>query len=365
MDRPSPSSSTVGLAERPCSPSADRRVNRRLLDTLAAFGLDGVAPDPAVDRFASPDQLRAALDASHANSEGLLAALPIDDPYGTRERVARRDVIVSGLEGGEIRLHVYTPRGPAEPRPAVVYFHGGGMTIVTADNRATQAWCREVAGRGLVAVGVDFRSAHVGGPNPFPAGLDDCVAAVRWLHAHRGELGVSHLVLQGESGGANLALAVALRANREGWVDEIAGVYAMAPYISGGYAWPHERKRAELPSLLEFDGYFLNCAEMALFVDCYDATGEHAEDPLAWPYFATEDDARGLPPHVIAVDELDPLRDEGVAYLRTLQDAGVSVVGRVNLGLTHAAESIFRNGAADAFDATVGDIHRFATSLRT
>jgi len=63
------------------------------------------------------------------------------------------------------------------------------------------------------------------------------------------------------------------------------------------------------------------------------------------------------------VDELDPLRDEGVAYYRKLVRAGVPVVGRTNLGLTHAAEMIFRQAVSDVYLATVGDIKRFADTL--
>jgi acetyl esterase len=346
------------------SPATDGRTGPRLRATLAAFGLDNLVAGPPVDRFGPVTQVHAVLDEAHAANEMLIGVLPIGDPYGTRERVTRRDVVISGPDGNEIKLHVHTPNAVTKPLPAVVYLHGGGMTIISADNRATSAWCYELAGRGTVAVGVDFRNAHVGGPNPFPAGLDDCVAAVRWLDANREDLGISHLILEGESGGANLVLAVALVANREGWGDRIAGVYAVAPYISGAYGWPAERKLAELPSLVELDGYFMTCAQMALYVDSYDPTGRNAQNPLAWPYFASRQDLAGLPPHVITVDELDPLRDEGVAYFRMLQDAGVRVVGRVNLGLTHAAGQIFRDGASDHFDAAVGDIYRFAMSVR-
>ena len=92
-------------------------------------------------------------------------------------------------------------------------------------------------------------------------------------------------------------------------------------------------------------------------------TDENAENPLAWPYFATEAELAGLPPHVISVNELDPLRDEGMAYYRKLIAAGVPVVGRVNLGLTHGAELIFRQAVPEDYFATVQDIKRFADSL--
>ena len=78
---------------------------------------------------------------------------------------------------------------------------------------------------------------------------------------------------------------------------------------------------------------------------------------------ASNTDVDGLPPHVITVNELDPLRDEGIAYFRTLQRAGVRVTGKVNLGLTHAADMSFRQAVPDAYKAAVRDIRGFAQSL--
>ena len=209
---------------------------------------------------------------------------------------------------------------------------------------------------GLVA-GREIRSL------PFPAGLDDCSRALDWVHDHRDELGITSIVLQGESGGANLVLATTLKAKREGRLEHIDGVYATVPYISGGYGWDRDRKLRELPSMVENDGHFLDCGMMDLLASVYDPTGENAENPLAWPYFATEADVQGLPPHVIAVNELDPLRDEGIAYFRLLQRAGVPVVGRVNLGVTHGADMAFRVAIPEAYQAAVRDIRGFAGSL--
>ncbi|MCU1612744.1 MAG: uncharacterized protein JWO98_284 [Frankiales bacterium] len=150
-----------------------------------------------------------------------------------------------------------------------------------------------------------FRNAWTpDGPDPFPAGLNDRSSALDWVHEHRDELGITRIVLQG--------------------------------YINGGYGWDRERKLRELPSMVRNDGHYLDCSMMDMLVAVYHPTGENAENPLAWPYFATVADVDGLPPQVIAVDELDPLRDEGVAYFRLLQHPGVPVVGRVPRLSTHA-----------------------------
>ncbi len=74
----------------------------------------------------------------------------------------------------------------------------------------------------------------------------------------------------------------------------------------------------ELPSLTENDGYFLSCQLLALFGSVYDPGGENATDATCWAGVATDAELTGLPPHVISVNELDPLRDEGLVYYRRL-----------------------------------------------
>jgi acetyl esterase/lipase len=70
----------------------------------------------------------------------------------------------------------------------------------------------------------------------------------------------------------------------------------------------------------------------------------------------------GLPPHVISVNEVDPLRDEGVAYYRKLLAAGVAATGRTVLGTRHAGDLMLRAAIPDTYAATVHDLHRFATT---
>jgi acetyl esterase/lipase len=100
---------------------------------------------------------------------------------------------------------------------------------------------------------------------------------------------------------------------------------------------------------------------MGVMAEVYDPGAANARNPLAWPYFATDDDLRGLPPHVISVCELDPLRDEGLAYHRKLLAAGVDSTGRMVLGVVHAGDIIFRGALPDVYAATVEDVHRFAS----
>ena len=83
----------------------------------------------------------------------------------------------------------------------------------------------------------------------------------------------------------------------------------------------------------------------------------------AYNYYIVAQYVAGLPPTYLTVNELDPLRDEGIAYYRRLQAAGVQATGRVNLGLTHGADSIFKTAVGDVYDSTVADISRFAKSV--
>jgi acetyl esterase len=352
------------LADPDVELRTDPRLHPGLRAALAAFGLDGRAVPPPFDRSAPAEAIAQFVGESHAGFEALYAAMPADWPGEVRAEVEYRRETARGVDGNEIALHVFRPAGVDGPLPCTVYIHGGGMTILDAHNAVHRRWSEDLAVTGMVVVTVGFRNAWTPeGANPFPAGLNDCTSALEWIHEHRDELGITRIVLQGESGGANLVLATTLKAKREGWLDRIDGVYAMVPYISGGYGWDRERKLRELPSMVENDGHYINCQMMDMLVAVYDPTGENAGNPLAWPYFATEADVEGLPPHVISVNELDPLRDEGIAYFRLLQRAGVPVVGRVNLGLTHAADMSFRQALPEAYKAVVRDIRGFADTL--
>jgi acetyl esterase/lipase len=242
----------------------------------------------------------------------------------------------------------------------VLHIHGGGMVILEAANEGYARWRDELAATGLVVVGVEFRNGGGKlGPHPFPAGLNDCSSALQWVNDNKARLGISKVVVSGESGGGNLTLATTLKAKRDGQIGFIDGVYAQCPYISGLYG----RRTPELPSLWENDEYFLDCAQMAVMVKVYDPASEHGENPLAWPYHATPSDLAGLPPHVISVNQLDPLRDEGLAYFRKLLDAGVSAISRTVNGTSHAADCIFRDALPDVYLATIRDIKGFADSL--
>jgi acetyl esterase/lipase len=339
----------------------DPRCDPRMIAALAPFGLDGAGAPPPLDGRAPREALLEFCAAAEAGFEavfaGLLAGLP-EVPGLTRTTRT-----IDGPDGNEITLYISRPEGADGVLPGVLHIHGGGMVILSAAGPAYARFRDEVAATGVCVVGVEYRNgAGVFGPHPFPAGLDDCTAALEWVHGHREELGISTVTIAGESGGANLSLATTLKAKRDGRLSMIDGVYAMVPYISGAYGWSEEDRLRELPSLVENDGYFIGCAITDVMVSVYDPDRSHSRDPLCWPYWADRADLEGLPPHVISVNEVDPLRDEGLAYYRKLLAAGVDVTGRTVLGLCHGGDLMFRAAIPDMYAATVNDVSRFASS---
>jgi acetyl esterase/lipase len=161
------------------------------------------------------------------------------------------------------------------------------------------------------------------------------------------------------SGGGNLSLAVCLKAKKDGKLEQIDGIYALCPYISN--AWSQKIK--ELPSLYENDDYFINCSMLDTLASAYDPERKNDNNPLCWPYCAKDEDLQGLPPHVISVNQLDPLRDEGLKYYQMLMAAGVSVHSRTVNGTSHAGDFIFRKALPEVYATTICGIKGFADSL--
>ena len=244
--------------------------------------------------------------------------------------------VTSQPDGNSINIHYIRPDN-GETLPCVYYIHGGGMQFMSCYDGNYQAWGRIIAAQGLAVAMVDFRNAvlpsSVPEVAPYPAGLNDCVSGLKWVHAHAGELNIdnSRLIVAGESGGGNLTLATGMKLLKEGDIGLISGLYALCPYIAGRWPLP------ENPSSMENNGILLdlhnNNGAMGYGIEALEA-----EDALAWPGFASEDDVAGLPPTVISVNECDPLLDEGINFYRLLLRAGVPARCRQVMGTVHGTE---------------------------
>jgi len=342
----------------------DPRANLKLAGVFKMMRMDGSQPNPLANKSADYLASEAFMEISDDGNKKLYDMLPNDLPEdATEPSVDYQKVSYPSFDRVERTLHVFRPTAISGPIPAVIYIHGGAMVVSETSSKVYMRWCRSIAVHGVVAIAVDFRNAHTKeGHNPFPIGLNDCAAALRFIHANKSRFGISHITLQGESGGGNLSLATALKAKREGFLDEIAGIYACVPYISNAYGWSDERKIRELPSLYECDGYLLTSQGMAGMGKYY--SPNDPTDPLAWPYYASPVDWEGMPPVVLSMDELDPLRDEGLALYKTMLSADIDVTAQVNLGVPHAASLIFRQLMPEVHNKATREIAAFAKSVR-
>ena len=334
----------------------DPRADPRLVEIMVALGMDTAGEAPPV-AFDSPiEAIREYCAAAEAGFEGLFEALAESLPE--IPDIERTTQTITGSDGNEITLHIHRPAITVGDVPAVLHIHGGGMAILSTAGPIYARWRDGLAATGMVAIGVEFRnSTGALGSHRFPAGLNDCVSALNWLYESKADLGVDKIVLSGESGGGNLSLATALKAKQLGRLNQIDGVYAQCPYISNAYHTIPD----SLTSLVENDGYFIRCDMLSVLAAAYD--GPDSADAFAWPSNANAQQLGDLPPHIISVNEMDPLRDEGLIYAKQLSAAGVTADTRIVLGTTHAADVVFQGPLADITEATQLDIKRFADGL--
>jgi acetyl esterase len=266
----------------------------------------------------------------------------------------------SAPDGNTIKVQFIRPQS-SEPLPCVYYIHGGGMQIMSCFDGMYKAWGRMIAAQGVAVAMVDFRNCLVASSAPevapFPAGLNDCVSGVKWLHDNAESLGIDagRIVVAGEGGGGNLTLATGLKLKQDGDIGLIRGLYALCPYIAG--IWPQER----FPSSIENNGLLLdlhnNRGGLAYGIEALEK-----QDPLAWPSFAKEDDVAGLVPTFISVNECDPLRDEGIEFYRLLLRAGVPARCRQAMGTIHGTE-IFAISCPEISRETASSIAQFCREV--
>jgi acetyl esterase len=252
---------------------------------------------------------------------------------------------VRDAEAGGVPARLYVPHDAATPGPLVVYFHGGGHVLGDVDSH--DAMCRWLARESRIRLlSVDYRLAP---EHPFPAAVDDAVAAFRYATANAAELGAdpARVAVGGDSAGGNLAaMAAQLTAS-----DDRPPAYQLLIYPVCDYS--RERPSYELFAT----GFFLTRAEMRWYRNHYLPDGEAALDPRASPLL--RDDLSGLPPAYVATAGFDPLRDEGEDYARALRDAGVPVTLRRYAGWVHGFANVIGLG-----DRVSGPMHEIAAALR-
>ena len=345
------------LGDKNLTVNDDERINQSLLQAMIKIGLDGVPPAPTLSHNAEKKKVQEYVNGLEPRYRGVFNNLfsSVELPSG----LINETKIIKGDDGNKVKLYITKPVNSSGDMPGIIHLHGGGMAIQTADDSNYVYWRHKLASTGLIVVGVEFRNtAGELGNHSFPAGLNDCVSALKWVYGNKKELGISKIIISGESGGGNLSIATALKAKQDGIVDYIDGVYSQCPFISNLYG----KETNEFESLIENNTYFLRSDMLSLVASIYD--GPDSRNPIAWPYHADKLLLEGLPPHKITVNELDPLRDEGLAFVEKLTEAGVRAEGKIIKGTVHAAENIFPLDIPEIHFQAIQDIKNFSYGLK-
>ncbi|CAB4927844.1 unannotated protein [freshwater metagenome] len=223
---------------------------------------------------------------------------------------------------GPIPARVYRPTS-AGPHATLVFLHGGGFAL--GDVASYDGQVRAIThGADAVVVSVDYRLAP---EHPFPAAVEDAVAATTWVGEHLAELGgrEDRLAVGGDSAGGNLSAVVA-QARRDAGLA-LAAQLLIYPVTDPATTYPSHTENGE--------GYFLTAADMRWFEQAYAGEQDIAAGLADVRAAPATGDLQGLAPAVVATAGFDPLRDDGDAYAAALAKAGVEVRHLENPSLIH------------------------------
>jgi acetyl esterase len=270
--------------------------------------------DPELAAMAEAIPVEAITDVAAAREMMGTLIAPLNAAVDTTGlRISDREI--PGPEGAPaVAVRVYAPEGdaPAAGRPALLDIHGGGFMV--GDVEMEHAFATAVAATlGAVVVVVDYRLAP---EHPFPAGLEDCYAALRWMHADAVALGIDpqRVAVGGQSAGGGLTAATTLLARDRGG-PPVCFQFLGIPELD------HRLDTTSMRTFVDTPMWHRANAEVSWRHYLGPDVGEVS--PYASPALA--DDLRGLPPAYVTTMEFDPLRDEGIAYALRLMEAGVSV----------------------------------------
>jgi acetyl esterase/lipase len=273
---------------------------------------------------------------------GPLMAFP---PPPDREDVAKEDRRVPGPAGApDVAVRIYRPRAGAGPRGCVFEIHGGGFLLGSI--AMMDPWCQVVAAAlDAVVVSVEYRLAP---EHPFPAGVEDCYAALCWTAKHAAELGVdpARIALAGQSAGGGLAAATALLARDRGFPALCFQLLEI----------PELDDRLDTPSMLAFQDTPLWNRPNAVWSWKHYLGPDHRGETSPYAAPARAKDLAGLPPAYVSTMEFDPLRDEGILYALRLLQAGVPVELHSYPGTFHGSDllptaAVSQRNAREVIDA--------------
>jgi acetyl esterase len=231
---------------------------------------------------------------------------------------------VIDVEGTELTLHIVKPAGVATKLPVFMFFHGGGWVL--GDYPTHERLVRDlVVESGAMAVFPEYtRSPEA----QYPTAIHQAYAATQWVSEHGGDIGADgrKLAVVGNSVGGNMAAVVSLMAKDKG-----------GPRITfQALLWPVTDAHFDTASYRDLsEGYFLTRNMMIWFWDNYTKDAAQRRETYASPLQAPTDSLQGLPPALVQTAHSDVLRDEGEAYARKLNEAGVDVIAVRYNGLIH------------------------------
>jgi acetyl esterase/lipase len=279
---------------------------------MLAPELRGIGDTWPSGQFATLDANSCAV-ARSAHDE-LVRSLPVaeDDRVGWEDTQIR-----TAGAGHEIPVRIYLPRAPRSARPALVYYHGGAFAMgrPLSEHARTLRIAAEV---GAIVVSVDYRLAP---EDPFPAGFDDCYAALLWTREHADRLGADPglIAVGGASAGGCLAAAVALAArDRNG--PTLACQFLICPVLDDRLQTESMRRMTQVPVFNSADA-----ERMWSFYLGPDHRSEGSEPTSSYAAPARALDLRGLPPAYVMTAQYDPLRDEAIEFAMRCLASGVTV----------------------------------------
>lgn len=303
--------------------------------------------------YVRPD-MQAFLDALAAMNGPKITEMTLEEArasyvrlHGIADRPAHDLAVIRDLTcpgpAGDIPLRLYDARASRDAGSIITFFHGGGYVI--GDLETHNSLCSEIATlMDLPLVAVDYRRAPEA---PFPAAIEDCEAAARWIASSPETLGrsVTGIITIGDSAGGNATIVVG---------QLLAAHPANVPVVLQVPLFPLASDAMGSASLDHFaEGYVLTRAAVEFFDAMY---APDRTDPRAMPILG---DHSAAPPTVLVTAGLDPIRDSGRDYAKALIDAGRSFVYLEAYGLTHSFTNL--RGAVPSAQA---DLERIIAAMK-
>lgn len=296
-----------------------------LLDPeLAIFASNDNPLVNALKAMETPPEDSVALQSERERINAIFS-MAMADP--SKFEVSREEVLIPGNAGPDVRCLLYVPSDKSSHKPGYLHMHGGGFLFGRPEMSDLMNF-RCAHSLGAVVCSVDYR---MGPEDPFPAPLEDCYAALAWLHqnAARWNLDTSRIAVGGESAGGGMAAALAIHARDK-------GEYAICHQHLSSPMLDNRTGTAEFPGDPLTGEFVWSRASNQFGWQCHLGEAEAVAPQVP----ARLEDFAGLPGAWINASGMDLFRDENIEYARALMKAGVATELSVIPGAPHGFEVI-------------------------